>query len=50
MMERTKVLYPDNDLSQLRLEFVVEVLQTPAEEAVGMKWLKKKMQKKLRKL
>ncbi|XP_022883648.1 uncharacterized protein LOC111400466 [Olea europaea var. sylvestris] len=35
MMERAKELYPDQDLSRLRLEFVDEVPQTPADEAVG---------------
>lgn len=35
MMERAEELYLNNDLSQLRSEFMDEVLQTLAEEAVG---------------
>ncbi|XP_022899419.1 uncharacterized protein LOC111412733 [Olea europaea var. sylvestris] len=35
VMERAEELYPNQDLSQLRSEFVDEVPQTPADEVVG---------------
>ncbi|XP_022876812.1 uncharacterized protein LOC111395018 [Olea europaea var. sylvestris] len=35
VMERAEELYPNQDLSQLRSEFVDEEPQTPADEAVG---------------
>lgn len=36
-MERVEELYPDNDLSQLKSEFLSEVPQTPTEAAAGDK-------------